>query len=324
MPVKILVTRKINSHAIEMLQSHFETVYIDKNEQLDTDYLKRNLYKFDGILTTITEKIDIDILHAGNGKLKVVSNMAAGLDNIDLYAAHLLGIQIFNVPDVVTDSTADFAIGLALAFLRKIPESKQYVLNNGWHQWDPEIFNGRSLSQLNWGIIGFGRIGKAVAKRLRGFGTKTFYTDEQGRYVGNEFGATYLDEDTLLSVCDVISLHVPLNVHTMHMINKSAFLKMGKKPLLINIARGDIIDTQELIYALEKGLISGAVLDVVENEPIDSNHPLLRFNNVLITPHIGTATIECRKQMAEKAVGNLIDFFENSYYNERELERYFF
>lgn len=323
METKILITRRIHRDAVELLRQHFNVRYIDNNEQIDPGYLKNNIGEFDGILTAISDRIDGGLLCAGRTKLKAVSNMAAGVDNIDVEAAELLGIKVFNTPDVVTGSTADFTIALALTSLRKTVEARQYVLDNKWKQWDPGILLGRSLAGLNWGLVGFGRIGRAVAKRLSGFDTKVYYAEKDRVQPEPGFSATRLSFDELLAACDVISIHVPLTDETRNMFDMQAFVKMKKKPLLINISRGDIVNTGDLIFALENNLVSGVALDVVEKEPIRADHPLLTFGNVLMTPHIGTATLECRREMAMMAASNLVDFFNRKTYDGRELERHF-
>lgn len=309
---KILITRKIDLSAVTILNEKFDVDYIALNEPLSYNFLLDNIYKYDGVLSTITEKFDEGIMEASKKKLKIISNMAVGTDNIDLKAADKYGIKVFNTPDVVTDSTADFTIALGLSFLRQIIDANLFIKENKWKKWDPDIFNGRSLRDLSWGIIGFGRVGKAVAERLKGFGIKIFYYDitEVNDSFNYDF-VEYLEFDKLLKLSDVISIHTPLNENTKNLINYPAFQKMSKKPLLINMARGAIINSFDLVNALQEGLISGAALDVFDPEPISSDHPILKFKNVLITPHIGTATIECRRDMAIMAAKNIIKFFED-------------
>lgn len=309
---KILITRKINETAVQLLQEHFDIDYKNINQPLSVDYLYDNIHNYDGILSTITERFDETLLKRAASRVKVISNMAVGLDNIDLETAKKLGVRIFNTPDVVTDSTADFTLAIALTFLRKIVESYQFIKNNKWKQWDPEIFNGRTLKNLNWGIIGFGRVGQAVAERLRGFGVNIFYNDIDSKRNQEIFNyVSSLEFDNLLKISDVISIHVPLNEKTQGLINYNSFKKMLKKPLIINMARGSVVNTQDLIKALNENIISGAALDVFDPEPISADHPILKFENVLITPHIGTATIDCRKDMAVMAANNLISFFRD-------------
>jgi glyoxylate reductase len=295
-----------------MLNKKFDVDYIAINEPLSYNFLLDNIYKYDGVLSTITEKFDEGIMQASKKKLKIISNMAVGMDNIDLKAADKFGIKVFNTPDVVTDSTADFTIALGLSFLRQVIDSNLFIKENKWKKWDPEIFNGRSLRNFSWGIIGFGRVGKAVAERLKGFGVKIYYYDvNKVNDLSNFDFVEFLEFDKLLNFSDVISIHIPLNEYTRNLINYSAFQKMSKKPLVINMARGAVLNSIDLIKALQEGLISGAALDVFDPEPISADHPILKFKNVLITPHIGTATIECRRDMAITAAKNIIKFFED-------------
>ncbi|MCX7735830.1 MAG: D-glycerate dehydrogenase [Candidatus Kapabacteria bacterium] len=310
METKILITRRINESAVKLLREHFEVDYRNINEPLSNDYLSENAPKYDGILSTITEKFDEELLKRASSRLKAISNMAVGLDNIDIKTAEKLGISIFNTPDVVTDSTADFTLAIGLAFLRQIVDSFEFIKKNEWKKWDPEIFNGRTLRNINWGIIGFGRVGKAVAERLKGFGVKIYYTDVNPINTIDFDFATNLEFDELLNISDVISIHIPLNQNTKGLINYNNFKKMQRKPLIINMARGSIVNTDDLIKALNENLISGAALDVFDPEPISSDHSILKYKNVLITPHIGTATIDCRKEMAMLAAQNLINFFK--------------
>lgn len=310
METKILITRRINESAVKLLMEHFEVDYRNANEPMSYDYLAENASKYDGILSTITEKFDEELLKRISSRLKAISNMAVGLDNIDIKTAERLGISIFNTPDVVTDSTADFTLAIGLAHLRQIVDSFEFIKNNEWRKWDPEIFNGRTLRNLNWGIIGFGRVGKAVAERLKGFGAKIYYTDLNPINTIDFDFATNLEFNELLSISDIISIHIPLNQNTKGLINYNNFQKMERKPLIINMARGSIINTDDLIKALNENLISGAALDVFDPEPVSANHPILKYKNVLMTPHIGTATTDCRKEMAMLAAKNLINFFK--------------
>jgi len=310
MRIKILVTRKINDSAIKLLKEYFDVDCINKNEPLNPNFLINNLCKYDGVLTTITEKITQNVLVNCKDNLKAISNMAAGFDNIDIKTAEDFGIKVFNTPDIVNDSTADMTIAMALTFLRKINEACKYVIDDKWKAWDPEVFNGHTLRYLTWGIIGLGRVGKVVAKRLSGFDTKILFFDNDkntGRL--ENIDIEYKNYEDVLEESDIISFHIPLNENNRYSVNLDTFKMMKKKPVILNMSRGEIIVTDSLIYALENDMISGAILDVTDPEPISANHPLLQFKNILITPHIGTATLECRRDMALKAAQNLIDYF---------------
>jgi len=308
--MKILVTRRINKKAIGLLKSRFEVDYIAENKPLARKFLLSNLRKYDGVLSCVSEIFDAEVLSSAAAKLKAISNMAVGLDNIDLRKAKELGIRVFNTPGIVTDSTADMTIALGLSLVRNIPNASLYVKNKEWKGWDPEVFVGRTIQGLLWGIIGFGAIGQAVAKRIYGFGPKIIFYDpfKDVESIGNSISVKKVDLDELLGKADIISIHVPLEKETIDLISHEQFKKMKKRPYLINMARGKIIDTEALVEAMKSRKISGAALDVFDPEPLNEAHEILSFNNIILTPHIGTATKECRKQMAICAAENLIAF----------------
>jgi glyoxylate reductase len=304
--MRILVTRRIYPSAIAMLKdAGFEVVSFESNKPLDPIYLSENIDKFDGILTCISEKIDSEIILKAKGKLKIISNMAVGLDNIDVRAASESGIRVFNTPDVVTGPTADMTLALAFTLIRKIKESDEFVRKGEWKAWDPEIFIGRNFSSLTWGIIGYGNIGKAVAKRLSGFGMKIIFNDPEVDRP-DEF-ASDADIPELLGTSDIISLHMPLTEKTAWFVDSEKLNCMKNTSILINMARGGVVNTIDLINALRNKKIAGAALDVFDPEPVTGTNEILSFDNVIITPHIGTATLECRREMAEMAARNIIE-----------------
>ena len=304
--MRILVTRKIHISAIKLLKEKgLEVISFDVNKPLDPKYLTDNINKFDGVLTCVSERIDRNILLKTNGRLRVISNMAVGLDNIDVEFAKSLGIKVFNTPGVVTAPTADMTIGLAFTLLRKIREADHFVRQGSWKAWDPEIFLGRNFSSLVWGIIGYGNIGKAVAKRLAGFGMKILFYDPVASQDDSIACSAGIDE--LLKQSDVISLHLPLNRETRDFLDNSRFGLMKNSTIIINMARGGVINSDALLEALKNHTVAGAALDVFDPEPIPSDHEILSLDNVILTPHIGTATIECRREMAELAAINIIN-----------------
>jgi glyoxylate reductase len=303
--MRILLTRRIHISAKKMLENEgFEIVSFDTNQPLDKQYISDNIDKFDAILTCVSEKIDRELLSKAKDRLQIISNMAVGLDNIDVQAAKEFGIKVFNTPDVVTGPTADLTVTLAFALLRKIREADNFVRKGVWKSWDPEIFIGRNFSSLIWGIVGYGNIGKAVARRLSGFGMKIFFYDPIG--MDSDFGAEFKDIDELLINSDIISLHLPLTEETKNFFNIDKFNLMKKDAVLINMARGGVVNSSDLIEALKRKAIGGAALDVFDPEPIPAGHEILSFDNILFTPHIGTATIDCRQEMAEFAARNII------------------
>ena len=310
MVTKILVTRRINQNAIDILTSSgFEVKYYNENHSIDKETLIKILPEYDGVLCCVSEKIDSDLLNIAAPKLKAISNMAVGLDNIDVTLARSLGIEVFNTPNVVTESTADMTIAMAFSLTRHLLSANNFIKTGHWSGWDPEIFIGRSFSNLTWGIVGFGNIGKAVAKRLSGFGIKVYFFDpiETGY---SQTTAVKTSLAVLLSMSDIISLHMPLSKETSQFFNMEKFSQMKPSSLLINMARGKIVNSVDLITALRMKTIAGAALDVFDPEPIPQNHEILRFDNVILTPHIGTATLECRRDMAVMAANNLINYFK--------------
>lgn len=303
---RIYITRQLMPIAKELLSRHFSVDENPQDEPLSRDELKRIVKEYDGILSTIPDRLDRDIL--GDANLRVISNCAAGLDNVDLVAAKEKNITVFNVPDATTESTADLTFAILLSLIRRVVEAKAYVREGRWRGWEPALLLGEELSGKNFGVIGYGKIGKAVANRALGFGLKVLVytrspiTDSRVRQVG-------LDE--LYTESDYISIHAPLTPQTLGMIDKKALQKMKRHPILINMARGSMIKTDDLVEALMQGAIRGAALDVTDPEPIAGSHPLCHLENCLVLPHIGSATVECRTNMSRIAAENLIGYFRD-------------
>ena len=289
----------------------FDVLVNPENRALTEKELRQSLFDCDAVLSTVSDRLTADVLNDAS-RLRVISNYAVGLDNVDVEHAESLGITVYNIPDVVTDSTADLTMALLLAFVRQICPAQVFVREGRWGAWDPMLFRGEQLYGKTFGILGFGRIGKAVAKRAFAFGMRIIYCDP---YVEDN-SAEDVSFDDLLRESDYISLHVPLTEDTKHIINAASIARMKRKPILINMSRGAVVYTPALIRALELGQIRGAALDVTDPEPLPGNHPLGRFPNCLIVPHIGTATKECRETMARAAAGNILRHFEatNSVY----------
>jgi glyoxylate reductase len=308
--MRILITRKIHSSAKKLLENAgYEVVSFEANEPLEQQYLINNIEKFDGILTCVSERIDREVMLNSKGRLKVISNMAVGLDNIDLESAQEFGIKVFNTPGVVTCPTADLTVSMAFTLLRKIIDADTFIRKGLWKAWDPEIFLGRNFSSLVWGIVGYGNIGKAVAKRLKGFEMEILYYDPvTDKSQGN---AIFTEIDELLKMSDVVSLHLPLTSETKNFFDISKFRLMRKDAILVNMARGGVVNSHDLLETLKQKAIGGVALDVFSPEPIPLGNEILSYNNVLLTPHIGTATFECRKEMAEFAAKNIINNLNN-------------
>jgi glyoxylate reductase len=273
---------------------------------LDATYLVPELVEHlgqaEGILTLLTISIDENILNQA-GKLRVVSNMAVGVDNINIAACTRRHIPVGNTPGVLTESTADLTMALLLNIARNILVASQDARAGRWKTWSPAGWLGTELNGSTLGIIGMGKIGKAVAKRGRGFGMKILFSDPETK---QETEAIQVPLDELLKQSDFISLHAPLIGSTRGMINRHAFSMMKPTAYLINAARGPLVDTPALLDALQNQRITGAALDVTDPEPLPPSHPLYSLPNCVIVPHIGSATQQTRRKMAELACENLL------------------
>lgn len=308
--MKLLITRRIAPEAVELLRSDHDVTYVERNEALPRAYLLEHLPAFDGVLTCLTERIDAELLDRCAGRLQAVSNMAVGLDNIDVARARELGIAVYNTPDVVTDSTADLTVGLYLALARKVQPAFDFIRQDRWGGWDPEIFCGRTMRGLVWGIVGLGKIGRAVCERVAAFGCEVVYADP-ATDVAEVSGTPVvrLPLDDLMARADVVSVHPPLTEGTRHLIDARALRLMKPDAVLVNMARGPVVHSGDLVQVLREGRIAGAALDVFDPEPIRGDHPVLSLPGVIVTPHIGTATVECRREMAVSAARNLAGHF---------------
>ncbi len=258
----------------------------------------------DGILALLTVRIDGELMDAAGPQLTVVSNMAVGVDNIDVQAATKRGIVVGNTPGVLTETTADLAWALLLASARRVVEAERYVRDGQWRTWDPSLLLGRDVYGATLGVVGFGRIGQAVARRAQGFGMRVLYTNRSGSI--NVEGAAHVDWDTLLGESDFVSIHTPLTPDTRHLFNREAFERMKPSAILINTARGQVIDQAALYDALRSGQLAAAALDVTDPEPLPADDPLLTLPNCIVVPHIGSASIATRDRMATIATQNLL------------------
>ena len=253
------------------------------------------------VVAMITEQIDKHVLDLAN-ELKIVANVAVGYNNIDVASARSRGVIVTNTPDVLTDSVADFTWALILAITRRLSEGERLIRRNGWKGWAFDFMLGTELRGKQLGLVGFGRIARAVAARASAFGVRVACSsrrDDAHSSVGQ------LSLDRLLNTSDIVSLHVPLTPETKHLIDKRALTRMKRSAYLINTSRGPVVDEEALAWALEHRLIAGAALDVYEREP-DINPALLNLENVLLVPHLGSGTIETRTAMADLAVDNVV------------------
>ena len=290
---RCFVTRQLPGPALSRLQQAHEVVIWDGRLPPTATELARQAAAAEGLLTLLTDRVDAALIESSPG-LRAISNYAVGVDNIDLDAATRSGIPVGNTPDVLTEATADLTFALLLAAARKLPEAIEAVGEGDWVTWEPARYLGREVQGATLGIIGFGRIGRAVARRAEGFQMLVVYA---GR--GDPI-------DGLLSDADFVSLHAPLTPETHHLIDDHALRKMRRTAILVNSARGGLVDQVALTRALEQGSIAGAALDVTEPEPLPPDDPLLRAPNLIVTPHIGSATQAARERMAELAVENLL------------------
>jgi len=302
---RVFVTRQMPGATLERLGQVCDLEVWDDFLPPDYEIIYGKMGDLAGLLCLLTDRIDPQLMDAG-ANLKVISNMAVGFDNIDVDAASERGIPVGNTPGVLTETTADFAFALLMAVARRIPEGRQYVQDGNWRTWHPTVLAGQDVFGATLGIIGSGRIGAAVARRAKGFNMRllvnSLETEEEIRQLGGE--KVSLDE--LLAESDFVSMHVPLTDETHHMISERELALMKSTAILINTARGSVLDPKALYTALREGQILAAGLDVTDPEPIPLDDPLLTLDNCLIVPHIASASVATRTKMAEMAVDNVI------------------
>ena len=290
--LRVFVTRRLPGTALERLSKAHE-VYVREDRMPPTPAeLRERAAQADGLLAMLTDRIDADLI-ASCPDLRAISNYAVGVDNVDVAAASARGIPVGNTPGVLTESTADLAVALILAAARRIVEGDALVRRDEWRTWEPWALLGRDLHGATVGIVGYGRIGQAVARRLEGFGCQIIHTRE-------------VPLEQLLDRSDFVTLHVPLSDETRGLIGEQAFGRMKPTAYLVNTARGPIVDTAALGRALREGAIAGAALDVTDPEPLPGDHPLLEAPNLTVVPHVASATHATREAMADIAVDNLL------------------
>ena len=303
---KVFVTRVIPDKGLDMLRDFCEVDLWEEELPPSRDELMKHVRGMEGLLTLLTDKVDGEVMDAAGKQLKVISNHAVGFDNIDVQAATARKIPVGNTPDVLTDATADFAFALMMVAGRRLIEADRYVRQGKWKTWGPKLLLGAEMKGATLGLVGFGRIGKAVARRAMGFDMRVMYYDPTESETDSDSKATRVDFDTLLKESDFISLHTPLTPATRHLIDAQALSKMKPGAVLINTARGPIVDMDALYQALKEHLIFAAGLDVTEPEPLPMDSPLLTLDNLVIAPHIGSASTVARDKMSWMAAKNLI------------------
>ena len=302
---RVVVTRPINPRAAELLAGH-EVWTWPENRTMPRGLLLERIVEAEGALVMLTDRIDDDFLEAGS-RLRVVSQMAVGVDNVDLAACTSRRIPVGHTPDVLTETTADMAWALLAAAARRIPEGRDYVLGGHWQEWDPDLLPGSDLWGTTLGIVGMGRIGAAVARRAAGFSMKVVYNSRSPKPgLEGEIGAAYAELADLLAQADHVVITAAYTSETHHLIDHAALARMKPTATLVNIARGPLVDPGALYEALRSGAIGSAALDVTEPEPIPADHPLLSLPNCLVIPHLGSASRGTRLAMATRAVENLL------------------
>ena len=303
---KVLVTRRIPAAALAKLEPSATLEVWPYSEPPTPEQLHELVRPCSGLLCLLTDRVDRPLLDAAP-HLKVVSTLSVGYDHIDLAACTERGVTVGYTPGVLTQATADFAFALILAVARRIAEGAAHARSGGWTTWDPMALLGLEVSNSTLGILGLGRIGEAVARRAKGFDMRLLYCDPAPNpALEQSLGLERVDFPTLLARSDVLTLHPQLTPQTQGVIDSQALRSMKPSAILINTARGRLVQTQALVQALELGWIAGAGLDVTDPEPLPAGHPLYGFPNCLITPHIASATLTTRGKMAEMAADNLL------------------
>ncbi|MGP4077615.1 2-hydroxyacid dehydrogenase [Halobacillus sp. K22] len=306
MKPKVYITRKIPSSIVEKIENTCDVeMWQEENIPVPKEVIENKIQEIDGLFCLLTESIDENLLERANN-LKVISNMAVGYNNIDIEAAKRKGITVTNTPGILTDTTADLTFALLMATARRLVESSDYLQKGEWDTWSPMQLTGQDIHGATLGIIGMGRIGEAVAKRALGFDMKVIYHNRSRKSdIEENLHITFVEMDELLKSSDFLCILTPYTKETHHLISKDELSIMKNTAVLINTARGGIVDEQALYQALVNKDIWAAGLDVFEEEPIPVTHPLLSLQNVVSLPHIGSASVKTRLKMCEVAAENL-------------------
>ena len=324
---KIFITRKINPIGIELLKKYYDVILNDTIESPTKNIMLKKVKDVDGILCTLSEKIDSDIIDAAGANLKVISIFSTGFEHIDIDEATRRGIYVTNTGDILSEATADLTFSLMLALSRKIVEAHSFIINKKWKNgWSPNLFLGNNIYGSTLGILGLGNIGSAVAKRARGFKMKVVYNNRHqlSKSIEKKLHATFVNFDELLENSDFLSIHISYDKDNFHLIDTRELKKMKKTLFLINTSRGNIINEASLIIGLQNKWIAGAGLDVFEKEPLSNKNKLLKLKNVILLPHIGSATVQTRNKMSEVAAINLHNVLSNKkplYIVNKKLEQ---
>lgn len=300
---KVFISRRIPDAGLQMIYEECNVDLWDQELPPSKEELLRHVPGVDGIISLLSDPIDAEVIQAAGENLKVISNYAVGFNNIDVQEATKRKIAVGNTPGVLTDATADFAFALMMSAGRRVVEAEKYAREGKWKTWGPATLLGVDFAGATLGIIGFGRIGKAMARRAMGFGMRILIYDPTA---DPSAGIIKVNLDTLYREVDFISIHTPLTDLTRNMINAEAFAKMKPNAVLVNTARGEIVDQNALYDALKNHIIFAAAVDVTVPEPLPPDHPLFELDNLIICPHIASASTTTRENMALIAAGNLL------------------
>ncbi|HXE13072.1 MAG TPA: D-glycerate dehydrogenase [Bryobacteraceae bacterium] len=308
--IKVLITRRIYPEALQILRDYAEIDYNNSDERLTATDLLRRAGNAIAIMTPTTQQFNAELLGKLNS-VRIIANIGVGFDNVDISAASRLGILVSNTPDVLTETTADFAFALLLATARRVVEANRYLVGGKWIRGSIDLLAGHDVHHRTLGIFGLGRIGAAMARRGNGFSMKIFYHDcnRANKALEEELGATFVSKEQLLRESDFISLHVPLSEASRRLIGEPELRQMKRTSILINTSRGAVVDEQSLIKAIQERWISGAGLDVFEHEP-QVNPVVLNLDNVVVTPHIASSSEETRRKMCLLAAGNILSMLQ--------------
>jgi len=304
---RVFISREIPGHAPELLHAAGHDVDIwPESRPATRDELAAALANADAALTMVTDHIDGELL-AASPRLRIIANLAVGYDNVDPAVAAEAGVWLTNTPGVLAETTADFAFALLLAAARHVVASDRDTRAGGWTTWSPTAFLGQDIHGATLGIVGMGEIGEAMARRAAGFDMRVLYASRTRKpQLESRYGYEWTTLDELLQQSDFVSLHTPLTPETRHLIGARELSLMKPTAILINTARGQVIDQDALVTALRSGRIAGAALDVTDPEPLPLDSPLYALSNVIITPHIASASLATRSRMAEMAVANIL------------------
>ncbi|KAK1126003.1 hypothetical protein K0M31_005534 [Melipona bicolor] len=305
---KVLITRPdVPAGGLNLLKEQCDVILWEKPEPISRSALLSKIQNVDGVYCLLTDKIDEEVLNAAGPQLKVVASMSVGVDHLDLQALKKRNIKVGYTPGILTDATAELAVALLLSTSRRLIEANRAIYKGEWKAWSPTWMCGPGLSGSTVGIVGLGRIGTQVAKCLKGFNTaKILYTSRSIKQAAIQFGGEKVELETLLERSDFIIVTTALTPDTRQMFNKNTFQKMKKSAIFINVSRGDVVDQPALIEALKNGIIRAAGLDVMTPEPIPLDNELLKLDNCVILPHIGSAAIETREEMSIITAKNIM------------------